>query len=42
VLHVLSTILMNFQKTLQPITDLENMQIHVAPIIKDKLLTFYI
>jgi hypothetical protein len=33
---------MDFHKTLQPITAFENMQVLVAPIVKDKLLTLYI
>ncbi len=37
-LHVLSTTLIDFYKTLQPITDLKNMQVFIAPIVKDKLL----
>jgi hypothetical protein len=38
---ILSTILMNLHKILQPIVDFKNMQVPIAPIVKDKLLALH-
>jgi len=37
-----STTLMDLHKTLQPIANSENMQVPIAPIIKEKLLILHV
>jgi hypothetical protein len=40
--HVFSTTLMDFHKTLQLIVNFKNMQVPMANIVRDKLLTLHI
>jgi len=41
-LHTPSTTLMDLHETVQPIASFENMQIPIAPIVKEKLLILHV